>query len=151
MAERFRLISGRFPADLAESDSFDAIVALAVLEHIPLAAQDEFAHACFERLRPGGVVILTVPSPMVDRIVHLEMALGLADGCGAMHEHYGFEPSHTTPLFKRAGFALERERSFQLRLNHLFVFRRGIEATNRKVTTEGRADPGVLVGREANT
>ena len=71
--------------------------------------------------------------------------------CGAMHEHYGFEPSHTTPLFKRAGFALERERSFQLRLNHLFVFRRGIEATNRKVTTEGRADPGVLVGREANT
>jgi SAM-dependent methyltransferase len=99
---------------------FDAIVLLATLEHIrdkaPLAREAK------RLLSPGGRLIMTVPSPRVDDIVHTLVRLGLADGM-SLDEHHGFKPEHTKPIFCAAGLELEHHSTFQLGLNHLFVFR----------------------------
>jgi SAM-dependent methyltransferase len=119
--ERFRLVPGAFPDDLPETERFDAVTMLAVLEHIPLDKQRELAAACARCLEPGGRVIVTVPSPAVDRILHLLESLRLIEGM-ALHEHYGFEPGQTPSLFVPSGLRLARARKFQLGLNNLFVF-----------------------------
>lgn len=119
----FRLLPGRFPQDLPEGDSFDAITMLAVLEHIQPDDQRAAAAACRRSLHPGGRVIVTVPSPRVDRLVNLFQRLRLADGM-ALEEHYGFRPEETPELFQAEGFEVQAARRFQLGLNHLYVFRK---------------------------
>ena len=47
---------------------FDTIVMLATLEHI---RDKVLARECHRLLRPGGRVIITVPSPFVDELVEL--------------------------------------------------------------------------------
>ncbi|MDQ5980199.1 MAG: Class SAM-dependent methyltransferase [Verrucomicrobiota bacterium] len=100
---------------------FDAITLLATLEHIRDKAP--LAREARRLLSPGGRLIMTVPSPRVDDIVHTLVRLGLADGM-SLEEHHGFKPEDTGPIFTAAGLALEHHSSFQLGLNHLFVFRR---------------------------
>ena len=120
---RCRLIAGRFPDDLPDSRPFDAIVMLAVLEHIPSAEQARWAEACARLLKPGGHVVITVPSPVVDKILAVLKALRLIDGM-SLEEHYGFEPSHVPAMFSRPGVDLVKARKFQLGCNNLYVFRR---------------------------
>ena len=91
---RWRVIGGRFPDDVPP-ERFDVITALAVLEHIPDDALGPFRDACIEYLEPGGVFIATVPSPAVDRILHVLERLRLIHGM-ALHEHHGFEATTTT-------------------------------------------------------
>ena len=59
----------------------------------------------------------------MDDIVHTLVRLGLADGM-SLEEHHGFKPADTRPIFEAAGLQLEAHETFQLGLNHLFVFRR---------------------------
>ena len=119
-AEGVRIERGSFPKDLdAEPGSFDCITALAVLEHV--REPDAFAAACHRLLAPGGRVVLTVPHPLVDRIVDLLIALRLADGMD-FDEHHGFDVERTRPIFEAAGFRTVAARTFQLGLNRLFVF-----------------------------
>jgi SAM-dependent methyltransferase len=117
----FRFIQGHAPEAVPEHDRYDAITLLAVLEHIPPDAQRELASACRMLVRDRGRIVCTVPSPKVDSLIHLGQRLGVLDGIEA-HEHYGFVPAHTVPLFTNAGFVLRRARRFQLGLNNLFVF-----------------------------
>src|SRR5437016_5513313 len=74
---RYRLIPGTFPDGVSSSEMFDAITMLAVLEHIPDRDLPCVAASCAERLVPGGRLILTIPSPLVDRILHVLIALRL--------------------------------------------------------------------------
>lgn len=121
----YKLFPGKFPDDLPpSSQEFDAIVALAVLEHIPMDQQKNFASACFKALKPGGVVIITVPSPFVDKILAVLLKLRLIDGM-SLEEHYGFEPSMVPEIFQD-GFTLWVAENFQLGLNHCFVFQRTV-------------------------
>ncbi len=106
----------RFPAA-----SFDCVTMLAVLEHVP--DPESVAKECHRVLAPSGRVVLTVPHPLVDRILEVLIALHLLDGMEA-EEHHGFDPSRTRPLFESAGFRTLVARSFQLGLNRLFVFER---------------------------
>jgi SAM-dependent methyltransferase len=125
----FRFIRGFAPEALPEEiNTYDAITLLAVLEHIPPAAQRELAAACLGLLRPGGHVICTVPSPKVDHLIHLGQRFRILDGI-AEHEHYGFEPLHTVPLFTNRGFTLQRTQRFQFGLNNLFVFAKPSQRT----------------------
>jgi SAM-dependent methyltransferase len=101
--------------------SFDTVVMLATFEHI--RDREPLCRECYRLLRPGGRVIITVPSPWVDGILEILCSLRLADGM-SLEEHHGFDPRTTPELFLRTGFFLEHRHRFQLGLNHLFVFRK---------------------------
>jgi SAM-dependent methyltransferase len=119
------LVKGLFPADLPAlpDESFDAATALAVIEHIPEGDLPTWAKELARLVAPNGVLVMTIPAPAVDKILHVLIRLHLADGMEA-HQHHGFQPSSlddifTAPLWRRA-----KHRTFQLGLNHLYVFKR---------------------------
>jgi SAM-dependent methyltransferase len=118
---RYRLHAVPFAEPTGFPDgSFDAIILLATLEHIRDKAP--LAREARRLLSPGGRLIMTVPSPRVDDIVHTLVRLKLADGM-SLEEHHGFNPADTPTLFGSAGLELAHYESFQLGLNHLYVFR----------------------------
>jgi SAM-dependent methyltransferase len=122
--ERYELRPGSFPADAPdESASFDAVTMLAVLEHVPPGEQPALAETVHRLLKPGGRFVLTVPSPRVDTILDALTRIHALDGMDA-DQHYGFEPDDVEPLMLGAGLTLVQHTTFQLRLNHLFVFER---------------------------
>lgn len=122
-ADGFTLLPGYFPDALPPGTRADAIVMLAVLEHMPPDVQTRAAEACAAILPPGGQILITVPSPRVDTILHVLGALRLTHGMSA-HEHYGFDPSAVPALFPAPRFRRVVHRRFQLGLNNLYVFER---------------------------
>lgn len=123
-AKKYCLIPGKFPEDLPKDvGSFDVITALAVFEHISPENQRSFADACRQCLKPGGRVIVTVPSNFVDKILDILLKLKLIDGM-PLEQHHKFNPEITTAIFMQAGFEVEYTHKFQLGLNNLFVFLR---------------------------
>jgi SAM-dependent methyltransferase len=120
-APRFRLVSGHFPDACTAEASFDVITMLAVLEHVASADLPRWAAACSRLLVPGGVVVATVPAPLVDAILETLIRLRILDGMST-EEHHGFEPDMAPRVFEDAGFRLTRRTQFQLGLNNLFVF-----------------------------
>ena len=137
---RWRVIGGRFPDDVPP-ERFGVITALAVLEHIPDDALGLFRDACIGHLEPGGVFVATVPSPAVDRILHVLERFRLIHGM-ALHEHHGFEASCTPTVFSARALRLRRARRFQLGLNHLFVFERLPDAPSATHELERRDASG---------
>jgi SAM-dependent methyltransferase len=121
VTEDYELLPGRFPDQAPSGAQFDVITMLAVLEHIPLEPQKQLADACFAALKPGGRVVITVPSPRVDDILHLLIRLRLIAGMSA-HEHYGFKPADTLGVFPAPRYRVLKKARFQLGLNNLFVF-----------------------------
>jgi 2-polyprenyl-3-methyl-5-hydroxy-6-metoxy-1,4-benzoquinol methylase len=121
--ERFEIHPGYFPRAKPGDGPWDAITMLAVLEHIPASETRALAVACYNLLRPGGLVIITVPAPMVDSILWLLGRLRLIDGM-SLEEHHGYRPEETPQIFAHPQFGLVVHRRFQLGCNHLFVFRR---------------------------
>lgn len=117
----YELYPGTFPDAVPAGVQADVITMFAVLEHIPPAQQATLADECVRLLRPGGRIVITVPSPRVDTILHLLIALRLIDGI-AVHEHYGFRPADTPAIFPAPQFRLALRRRFQFGLNNLFVF-----------------------------
>ncbi|MCL4708496.1 methyltransferase domain-containing protein [bacterium] len=118
-----KLIAGRFPDDLPDARPFDAITMLAVWEHVPPALQSSMARHCAQFLKPGGNLIVTVPSPKVDHILRFLRALHLIDGM-SLEQHYGFDPKILPQLLSGAGLTLFKSEKFQLGLNHLLVFKK---------------------------
>src|SRR5581483_10823925 len=118
-----RIIKGLFPNDLPDARPFDAITMLAVLEHIPTEQQKPFAENCAKYLKAGGYLLITVPSPVVDRILDVLMFFKLIDGM-ALEQHYEFDVSQTPSIFSSAGLKLVAARKFQIGLNNLFVFQK---------------------------
>ena len=116
-----KLYKGFFPEALPNASLFDVITLLAILEHLPGDAQKQLARNCYFYLKPGGRVIITVPSPAVDNILDILIAMRLVDGMHA-EQHYGFDVSGTPSLFEAAGFRTMRQKKFQMGLNNLFVF-----------------------------
>jgi len=101
--------------------SFDVVVLLATLEHI--VKVEELAGECERVLDDRGHVILTVPSPHVDLILHALRLFRLADGM-SLEQHHGFLPESASGLFAPFGFKLVGSSSFQLGFNHMFVLRK---------------------------
>lgn len=120
---KYRYVQGPFPSAVPAGERFDVVAALAVVEHIPEPEQRAFAVACFGLMRDGGCLVLTIPSPRVDGLLHALKAIRVLDGM-ADHQHFGFKPERAIGTFRDAGFALERRSTFQLGLNNLFIFRK---------------------------
>jgi 2-polyprenyl-3-methyl-5-hydroxy-6-metoxy-1,4-benzoquinol methylase len=121
--KNYRLIPGMFPQDLPSAISFDAITLLAVLEHFFEPAYESLAAGCYRFLKPNGRLILTVPSPKVDRILAILKRLRLVHGM-SLEDHHEFDVRRTLTFFREPNFRLIRHRTFQFGLNHLFVFER---------------------------
>lgn len=96
---------------------------LAVLEHFPDDQHQELADGIGTFLRPGGRLIITVPSPRVDHILRVLRAFGLVKAA-SLHEHHGYDIRQTSTIFTPPRFSLVVHRRFQLGLNNLFVFER---------------------------
>ncbi len=109
----YELYPGAFPDDLPPLHC-DVITMLAVLEHIPTAAQVALGEACHALLNPGGRVVITVPSPRVDQILAVLARLRLIDGM-KVEEHYGFEPARTAGPIRPAAFPSPAPRSLPAR------------------------------------
>lgn len=119
--DQYRLIPGYFPQDLPPGQKFDVITMLAVLEHIPSEEQAKLAKNCWDHLNDKGRVIITVPSPYVDHILKVLVFFKLVDGM-SLEEHYGYEAKNTDKLFGGQYFKMIHRSTFQLGLNHFFVF-----------------------------
>jgi SAM-dependent methyltransferase len=104
-----------------ENSSFDAIVLLATMEHI--RDKSVIAKEAARLLRAGGRVIITVPSPLVDKILEVLVFLHLVDGM-SLEEHHGFIPEELEGIFASKQFQLIKKQKFQLGLNNLYVFER---------------------------
>ena len=119
----YHLVPGTSPPDLRDRLAFDVITMLAVLEHVPPEHQQGLARACSRYLTPGGHLVITAPSPLVDHILHALVFFRLIDGM-ALHQHFGFQPRDTPGIFQNHELTLVVARKFQLGLNNLFVFRK---------------------------
>ncbi len=120
-----RLIKGRFPHDLDRlgmRGPYDAILALAVFEHLDDESLSAARDTLPDLLHPGGRLIVTVPHPFVDHILDVLMLLGLIDG-QATDEHHGYDPNRLLELASNR-MRLAVRRRFQLGLNNLYVFER---------------------------
>jgi len=115
------LIRGSFPEDLRDRGPYDVLALLAVFEHVPDGERPGFVAACRDLLRPGGRVVITVPAPLVDRIVDGLRRLRLLHGMD-IEAHHGYQPEATPGYFAAAGMRLITHERFELGLNHLFVF-----------------------------
>jgi SAM-dependent methyltransferase len=124
-AGRFQLVVGSFPEDLPAVEPFDVITMLAVAEHFSPERLEEVARNCRNVLRPGGRVILTVPSKVVDVILAALKFVGALDGM-SLEEHHGVTPTAIPPVFERYGFEMLTRKRFQLGVNNLFVLRRPV-------------------------
>jgi SAM-dependent methyltransferase len=116
-----QLLPGYFPDACPPERKYDIITMLAVLEHIPTEVQKNLAHDCSRFLKPGGRIVITVPSPQVDMILDVLGKLKLIDGM-QLHEHYGFKPKDTFDIFNIPDLKLLHHSTFQFGLNNLFVF-----------------------------
>jgi len=118
-----QILQETFPHCDFPPEHFDCISLLAVLEHIPAPDLAMAVNRCQDWLKVGGRLIITVPSPLVDRILMVLKALRLVDGM-CVDEHYGFRPSEVVQLFRPPDFELLRYRRFQLGLNNLYVYQK---------------------------
>ncbi len=119
------LVKGSFPQDLPKlpEQSFGAVTALAVIEHVPESELPVWAETIARLLVPSGLLILTVPAPAVDTILHVLMRLNLVSGM-AVHQHHRFQLSNLDRIFLAPLWQRAKHRRFQLGLNHLYVFER---------------------------
>lgn len=120
----YQLIQGNFPKDVpTDNPVFDVITMLAVLEHIPLEEQRILSLNISRHLRHGGKLLITVPSPIVDKILEVLKTIRLIDGM-SLEEHFGFDVKTVRQTFSNPGLKYVKHERFQLGLNNLFIFQK---------------------------
>lgn len=119
----FEIKNGFFPSaieDYQMQSSYDAIFALAVFEHFAESDIRQSASVIARMLSPKGKLIITVPHPFVDKILHFLAYLHLIEGM-SLNEHHGFDPDHMINYFSDFLRLVKREK-FQFGLNNVLVF-----------------------------
>ncbi len=103
------------------NQSFDVVTILATIEHIH--EKSMIAQEAARLLHSGGRVIVTAPSPLVDKILDILLFLHIIDGM-SLEDHHGFLPAELPAIFIPTGFSLRIIQKFQFGLNNLYVFER---------------------------
>jgi ubiquinone/menaquinone biosynthesis C-methylase UbiE len=99
---------------------FDHVVMLAVLEH--LTEPETVLHEAFRIIAPGGSLILTWPSALVDPILRVLHGLHLVSDEMESDEHQKRIPVETLQqMLQRIGFQKFIHRRFEFSLNNLMV------------------------------
>lgn len=130
--KQFQLIAGPLTPDVVARGDFDVVTMLAVVEHLREDVVPELRDLCVAALKPGGQLLITVPSTQVDQILNVLTKLRLISGM-SLHEHHGFNPNDVPQWFGGTGLTLVTFRKFQFGLNNLFVFRKtAFEPTGRE-------------------
>ena len=119
---RFRRIVGSFPDDVPETEEFDVITMLAVLEHFPADKLKSLPGHIARFLKPGGLLIITMPSPSVDYLLALLKWLGVIEGM-SLEEHHGLTLARVLSVFSES-FDLKVRKSFQFGLNNLLIYQK---------------------------
>lgn len=118
--DKVTILRGTVPGDeRLAPESFDCITMLAMLEHVD--DPTGLSRACYDLLKPGGRVVLTVPHPSVDYLVHALVWIGASDPAD-LEGHHGFDVNQTERLFTDAAFRLVVQVRFELGFNRLYVF-----------------------------
>ncbi len=105
-----------------ESGEFNTVAILAALNHIP--NRDEVLIEARRVLAPNGVLVLTMIPPTLSRVWHfIRKPWDRDQHERGMHEHevYGFSRIEMRKMIERAGFKIQKEASFMLGVNTLYV------------------------------
>ncbi|GAC1681041.1 MAG: hypothetical protein PVS2B2_19640 [Candidatus Acidiferrum sp.] len=106
-----------------EDRQFDHVVMLAVLEH--LEQPKSLLAECFRILAPGGSLILTWPSSLVDPLLQLLHAAGFVSKEMESDEHQKRLPlAELLVMLREIGFQEFYHRRFEMGLNNLLVAHR---------------------------
>lgn len=101
-------------------NQFDCVLILAVLEH--LEYPEEIIRECYRLLKPGGRLIVTVPSNYSKPILLMLAGLGLISREEIFsHKHY-FSKKDVEDMLANARFKKVISKSYNCFLNLLFVF-----------------------------
>lgn len=96
----------RYSADLFPRESFDVITMLQVLEHLP--NPHDILAACHWHLRPGGIVVIEVPSIRTPHFLlyrATRFKWFVDNPRGVIRHHFGYyEPGTLDRLVKSCGF-----------------------------------------------
>jgi len=105
-----------------EPERFDVITMLAVWEHIVTQRLLPLCCECYRCLKPGGLLIITTPSPLAQRILTVMARCGLVSR-EEIDEHVSvMNIPHIRSILQRAGFSgtdAVQGRRFLLHLNQL--------------------------------
>lgn len=119
---RFLRLVGSFPDDFPEVGEFDVITMLAVLEHFPVEKLGTLPGHIARYLKPGGLLVITIPSPMVNNILAFLKWMRVIDGM-SLEEHRGLTVDSVLSVFSEY-FELKVRKSFQFGLNNLLVYQK---------------------------
>lgn len=102
-----------------ENKTFDTIVALAVIEHIHIADVFSIFPLLRSKLKPGGVLLLTTPTPLAKPLLELLAFLHVLDKQNIEeHKHY-WNRKEIEYLAERNGFRVRRYEQFQFGFNQI--------------------------------
>jgi ubiquinone/menaquinone biosynthesis C-methylase UbiE len=121
MRGRWKRVSADLRARLPFGDGeFDHVVMLAVLEH--LTEPEQVLREAHRVIAPGGSLIMTWPSAMVDPILNVLHKFHLISDEMESDEHQKRIPVETLQaMLQGIGFQRFQHRRFEFGLNHLMV------------------------------
>jgi SAM-dependent methyltransferase len=100
--------------------SFDHVTMLAVIEH--LAAPEAIFHEIHRVLAPGGTVVMTWPSAIVDPLLGVLFRAGLVSPEMESHKHERRRHHlYWMGVLREVGFVNVTHRTFELGMNHLLT------------------------------
>ena len=97
--------------------------AVAVFGTLPHPDRPPWPTSLAGLMAAGGRLVITVPAPAVDHMLHVLIRLRLIAGIEA-HQHHGFQPADLETIFTAPHWQRRKHQRFQLGLNHLYVFER---------------------------
>lgn len=109
-----------------KNKTFDTIVALAVIEHIPVGDVFDVFKSFNSKLNPDGTLLLTTPTPMAKPLLELMAFLHLLDKHNIReHKHY-WTKADIYDLAERNGFTVKAYKKFQWGFNQMAVLERKV-------------------------